>query len=220
MRIHLTNPYFTQRNNRTDPALTCNVTAMVTALAASGIEFPVPPGQQPEDFLSFLLDSKESRLKASREYPLLQNRHPREIHRMLAWAVNDRLVGRKVVQFSTQADLRILLWRLAVQRSACVVTGKFTAYGHMVALVGFETTQEEVTDLADPRFLDLDRVSKVIIDDPWGDWRTAYKDPNGNDIELSLGTFNTLTRDYGNPGKKWAHIIARNGNFLEGVWGN
>ncbi|MDT8297887.1 MAG: hypothetical protein RQ801_06280 [Spirochaetaceae bacterium] len=47
----------------------------------------------------------------------------------------------------------------------------------------------------------------VIIDDPYGDWRTDYTDHRGNDVEMSLMEFAGVFRPCGKEEVKWAHLV-------------
>jgi hypothetical protein len=208
----LSNPYHTQRNNAFDPADTCQVTAAVMALRATGIEFSFPSDVQPEDHLAHILGGEEAREKVRREYPSMAKRPPREIHAVLSWAINERFVGRKVTVFSPRVTMEELLFRVAARASASLVSGRFTKSGHIVALVGFESDQGDLDAVAGPGAVRLDGVSRVIIDDPWGDFTAGYRDPDGNDVSLTLNEFNYLTREY-EVNRKWAHLFDRDGIF-------
>lgn len=215
MIYRLTNPYHTQRNNRHFPASTCNTTAMVMALLGSGVEFSVPPGVQPEDYLTELTEAYDARAYRQAKHPHLAHRRPREVHAVLSWVVNTKLIGHTVTQFTQVAPVRYLLWRLAVLGRGAVVSGPFTPEGHMVSLAGFETDQEDLSGTPNSTYLDLSKVRRILIDDPWGDYREGYRSHSGDDISLTLDEFNRFTRSVGNLQAKWAHLIARDGNFVE-----
>ena len=48
----------------------------------------------------------------------------------------------------------------------------------------------------------------VIIDDPFGDWRTDYKNCRGNDVEMNLEEFARIFRPCGEKCVKWIHLVA------------
>ncbi len=213
MLYRLSNSYRTQRNNRIDPAQTCQVTSMIMAIEASGISFEYPKEEQPEDYLARLLDEPDAWAKLRKEYPAMAGRPPREVHAILSWAVNEKLCKRRVTTFTTRVSMQEILWRIARYKSASVVSGRFTSYGHLVTVIGFETRQERVDDVWNPCQLDLDKVEAVIIDDPFGNSKTGYKDTNGNDVYYSLQEFAHLTRIYDSLDIKWAHLFSRDGIF-------
>lgn len=213
MLYKLTNPYHTQRNNRIDPTQTCQVTSMIMALKASGIPFDCPESEQPEDYLTLLLDEPDAHEKLRREYPSLADRPPREVHAILSWAVNEKLVKRRVTQFSTRVSMQEILYRIARHKCAAVMSGRFTNYGHLVTVVGFESKQDRIEDLGSPGQVDMDSVQSIIIDDPWGDGRTGYRDTNGDDVVYTLQEFAHLTRVFDSLDAKWAHIFSRDGKF-------
>ena len=215
MLYRLDNDYHTQRNNQIDPASTCNVTAMVMALKASGIPFDCPEGIQPEDHLSLILGAPEAWELLEREYPwaVRAETPPREVHGLLSWAVNERFARRHCTVFTSRASIQELLFRIARHRAASVVSGRFTPGGHLVTLVGFEYPGPDLAKAESPAVIDLSVVSRVIIDDPWGDVRTGYASHDGDDVSMSLADFDRLTREYGSPGRKWAHLFSRDGQF-------
>jgi hypothetical protein len=209
----LSNPYHSQRNNAIDPAGTCQVTAAIMALRATGIPFDYPSGIQPEDHLAEILGGQEAREKLLTEYPTLSNRPPREVHAILSWAINERFVRRKVSVFTVRATVRELLYRVAKHRAASLVSGRFTKTGHVVCLVGFESGQDDLSAALAPDRVDLGAIRRIIIDDPWGDFKSGYRDPDGNDVSFTLDEFNGLTREYGEQGRKWAHLFDVDGIF-------
>lgn len=215
MVYKLANEYHTQRNNEIDPANACNTTAMIMALKATGIPFSYPKDVQPEDHLAAFLSTPEAYARRDAEYPWAKasKTPPREVHALLSWAVNECLTALPRTIFTPSVSLQELLFRIARHRAASVVSGRFTPGGHVVTLVGFEAPGPDLSRSRSPAAIDLSTVSRVIIDDPWGDVRTGYRDHNGDDISLSLAEFDSLTREYGNPNRKWAHLFSRDGNF-------
>jgi hypothetical protein len=209
----LSNEYRSQRNNAIAPEGTCQVTAAIMALEATGIGFEYPKDVQPEDHLATLLDSPEAEAKLRKEYPGLSGRPPREVHRILSWAINELLVRANVTTFTTRASIAELLFRIARHRAASLVSGRFTPDGHIIALVGFESEQIDLEDAPSPAAIDLSLIRQVIVDDPWGDWTSAYTRLEGDDVHLPLSDFDRLTREYGESGRKWAHLFSRDGKF-------
>lgn len=200
-------PYYTQRNNRFYPHGTCNTTAMVQALEASGLHFEYPQDMQPEDYLTQILDSQEAWDIMRSRYPwaIAGGYSPRHVHHMLVWAVNDKLFGRKVVEYKCISTQKIILSLL--KGHAVVVAGRFTKFGHIVAVVGFETSQEDITANSAPEYIDLLKISRIIIDDPYGNYHTGYKNVNGNDTPYTIQQFDWVVKEYNNLQKKWAHVF-------------
>lgn len=215
MLYKLANDYHTQRNNAIDPAQTCNVTSTIMALKATGIQFESPEGIQPEDYLASLLSTPAAFAKRDQEYPWAtrSNIHPREVHEILSWAVNELLVKRPCTVFTTRASIRELLFRIARHQSASVVSGRFTKDGHMVTLVGFECSGPDLSQARSPDRVDLAAVSRIIIDDPWGNVHSGYRDVSGDDVSLSIAEFDHYTREYYSAGHKWAHFFTRTGTI-------
>jgi len=205
--------FHTQRNNKIDPAETCNVTAMINALLATGIDVPAPEGVQPEDHLAWLLSGEAVKKKLAAEYPDLAGRKPREVHAILSWAVNTLLLGRPVTTFSLSVDFREILFRILRNRAASVMTGKFTPGGHLVAVVGLETDQDDIEAVPSPGGIDLKMIRKVLVHDSWGDWHGGYRDSqSGYEVPFTFREFWNLTREY-DSARKWAHLFDRDGRF-------
>lgn len=205
--------FHTQRNNEIDPASTCNVTAMVNALLCTGIEIHAPKEVQPEDHLARFLAGDEAKDFLAKNYPALAGHKPREVHAVLSWAVNTFLVGRKVTVFSSSVHLSEILFRLVHQKAAACVSGTFTPKGHVVALVGFETGQDDIEQMTNPGSVDLGQVRKILVNDSWGDWHAAYKlAASGYEVAFTMAEFQGLVREVGSP-YKWAHLFDRDGEF-------
>ena len=201
--------FFSQLNNEFIPMGSCNVTSAVMALKASNIPFDYPKNQRPSDYLYQLLQTKESYDMMDRLAPWAKpgGFPPEQVHVMLAWGVN-KLTGYDCAKFTQKITLQELIYNLFALKTAAVVTGKFTSYGHMVTLVGVETKQRE-NQITKPTDVDLTKVKNFIVDDPYGDWHTKYKDQNGNDIKFTFEQFNDLTRNYNADDAKWAHVYTR-----------
>lgn len=205
VNLSLGTGYHSQRNNRLEPMRTCNTTSAIMALKASRIDFSWPQDQQPEDYLTGLLLREEAYQRMRVKYPWAIGRYaPYQVHGMLAWGIN-RLVGRPVDTFRTDGTLRGIIWRL-FRRTALIAHGRFAGYDHMVAVVGFESTQHE-GELRSAEDVDLRQVTQVVIDDPYGDYRTRYQDSRGNDVRLSLEEFNDVTHNQHADGAKWIHVF-------------
>jgi len=199
--------YHTQRDNIFHPHGTCNTTASINALLASDISFEYPANMQPEDYLTQILESQEAWEKMKNEYPyfITKGYHPRHVHKMIEWAINEKLVKRQVTRFTTQATIRDILFHILQNRGAVNVNGRFTEFGHIVTVVGFETNQNN--QITKPYDIQLDKIQYIIIDDPYGNYFTKYKDVNGNDIKFTLQQFDYLTKEYNNLNAKWAHFF-------------
>ena len=134
---------------------------------------------QPEDFLTDFLRSPEAYRKMKEMTPWFFYREtgkatvaPNEVHQMLEWGVNT-LLKRQVDRFSTGVSIETIIAHL-MNGGGVVLSGEFRLkkrnLHHIVSLAGFVTDGNE-------------DVTQFIIDDPY--------DPNGGQIELTGGTFNT-----------------------------
>ena len=208
LQVNLSTDYHSQRNNRLLPLETCGATAAVMALKASGWTLPAPADAQPEDLLTAIMLSPEGYARRE-QIPggWADNIEPYRIHVVMAWAINDWLGAPDVDQFTERGTLQLMIWNL-YRRKATVVNGVFAGLDHQVAVVGFTTTQHD-GEMRGPDLIDLAQVTDVIIDDPYGDFRTGYTETNGNDIRLSLGDFHNITHTAGTDNAKWMHLIRR-----------
>jgi hypothetical protein len=172
-----------------------------------GIPVPATAPLQPEDYLTGLSELPEAyelmRQVAPWAYrdgrPVLR---PAMIHECLDWAVN-RFAGRRVIGFRTDLRYEDLVAELASGK-AVIVSGNFTPQGHMVCLVGVRTRQER-TELGDPTQVQLASIDGWIVDDPYGDFHTAYHDRHGNDRFFFFDQFDRLTK-FPCRNRKWGHV--------------
>lgn len=192
--------YHTQRNNKLEAATACVFTSLVNASKASGIFFHYPTGYQPEDYLTEKSDSPHYWSLAKEISPKLvaQGYPPRQIYSVVEEIFND-VVGYEATKFIDGSSIQTMVYRLWVEKTACVVDGKFTRNGHAVAVVGF-TYEHNWRENWKPRIYSdivLSKIKTIIVDDSWGDYHSGYDSVRGNDVEFSLDEFNNLTNQYG-----------------------
>lgn len=188
--------YHSQRNNVLVPYSSCNTTSMIMALKQAHWTLPIDRTySQPEDALTAFLRTPDAYDKQRELAPWSVTAHPpQEVHAVLEWGVNAWL-GHEVDRFVLDArspDLRNTL----DSGGGAVLSGRFPLprgeLGHIVSLAGYVLEEETVTDW--------------IIDDPYGDWHSQYRDSHGNDCDLSLAEFKTIFDRRGD-GCYWAHVI-------------
>jgi hypothetical protein len=191
-------PYYTQRNNRLSPGAACNVTAMVSALAAAGWPFPAGPHEQPEDNLMAFIRSAPAVLRRrdvidpSRRFP------PNEWHELLCLGTNLWLAPFRGPEIRLRFDLGLRDIVSAIEAGgAAVMSGLFqtekSEIGHVVPVVGFVLADSEI-------------LTHLILDDPWGDYRTLYKSERGDDVLMPAADFYALLRPRGKS-LKLGHIV-------------
>jgi hypothetical protein len=191
-------PYYTQRNNRLSPGAACNVTAMVSALAAAGWPFPAGPHEQPEDnLMAFIRQDPQ----VGRRRDVIDPGHkipPNEWHELLCLGTNLWLAPFRGPRVTLRFDLRLEeVARVIGQGGAVVMSGRFktekSEIGHIVPVVGF-------------RVGDTDILSHLILDDTWGDYRTLYKSEKGDDVLMPAADFYALLRPQGET-LKLGHVV-------------
>lgn len=174
--------YRSQRDNVHAPSSTCNVTSYAMVLN-SMLSVADPPGKQLEDALYELITSPEGEAYAKRNFPWAVGKVALwTVHGMLVWAAAEYKV--KAV-FSTNRTWSQIARELR-HGGPVVLSGRFTASGHIVVLSG----------LADDR--------TFIVEDPWGDWNRGYRDTNG---ASRVYTRESLQPICGNDGSVWAHFF-------------
>lgn len=190
--------YHSQRNNTLIPHASCNTTAMVMALKQAGYLLPFPSDVQPEDYLTEFLLSERSYATMYTLAPWAFDRssgeplyRPNEVHVMLRWAVNT-LLGGAVDSFATTWIIEDLC-RMVGAGAGVVVSGVFPSEGgelnHMVSLAGY-----------------AEDMSAFLIDDPYGDFHTGYRDYHGNDVVVTREEMLRIFKVQ-NSRRTWAHVI-------------
>jgi len=209
IKIQISNDtdYHTQRNNKRSPMASCNTTSAIMMLKASNVDFKFPDYMQEEDYLTMITESDEAfeLMKKNYSWAIKGGYRPAEVHGVLEWAIN-KLVGEKIDTFSAETTLEKLIFQL-LNGKASLVSGRFTDGGHIVCLVGFITNQQNILQVKQENEINLNEVTHFIIDDPYGDPLTDYKNHKGNNIELTKELFDWYTKEY-NKNSKWAHILA------------
>jgi hypothetical protein len=208
--------YLTQRDNEVRPHETCAPTSMVMGLHYSNVEFPHKDGVQPEDDLTtftatdpgvinFYKNNSEAWIR--RAY--LAGTHGNEIHSVLSYGTN-KWAGKEVTNFTWNSSVQAIIANL-LKGKACVLSGRFPylnkkgeiiEIGHVVCAVGFETEQDGVRE----DNIDVSKIKHIIIDDPYGNYRSLYQDKNGNDVMMPYADFVKYIRECGKV-MKWSHFI-------------
>ncbi|MCL2808646.1 MAG: C39 family peptidase [Treponema sp.] len=195
-------PFRSQRDNKEKPSSACNVTSMIIALCAAG--WPVDKfskcNEQPEDLLMRFIYSDQATLQRWKQIDPQGKIPPNQWHAVLAYAT-----GRFLKSFGY--DATAVTWRDCVNieeivaaidaGGAAVVSGEFRQNGkplhHIVAAVGYGENKDGFY---------------FIIDDPWGNHKTDYKDHNGKGVRLPLADFTRIMKPRSGA-KKWAHLIKK-----------
>lgn len=181
--------YYTQRNNKIDPLVSCQVTAMIQAADICGYNPESLKGKfsQPEDALRDLI------LKAGK--------NPEE-HSVLSLFTN-KFLNYPATSFSTEVPIKTIVEDL--QQGLPVVvsgdfpyifkSGKMGTLGHVVTLIG-------VT------FYSSDSISAAVILDSFGDFHQNFRG-SGFKVEMSKKEFYSYLKPVNNTAVKWAHRWVR-----------
>jgi len=188
--------YRSQRDNADTPGASCNTTALVMVLEASGhppseIE-ALPAGKQPEDWLTEIGDSPAAYTQMRVRCPWFFGAdgkalvRPPEAPTMLDWIV-EQAYGRKLTQYVDDLMPGDIMAHIDAGR-AVLVHGVFTPAGHFVAVVGYEALQDVGGTVG--------AVTGFRINDPWGVY-PAYTDHNGEHVLLDYHAAETLLKPVG-----------------------
>jgi len=182
--------YRTQCDNKLRPSGTCGPTGAANALLASDIPLDrFPANMQPEDYITSILQTNEAYERLKKQDPGAKY-NPWNTSYLIAWAVN-KAVGKQVCKVET-LGIADMIFHLVKEESAIVAGGRFTAAGHFICIVGFETDQDDILGIESSHDVDLKQLKGIIIDDSWGDYRTHYKKHNGNDVLMPLADFRMI----------------------------
>jgi len=206
------NDYYTQVNNKSYPLTSCKNTSVIMALNQAGWTEEVKQmeietlfdGLQPEDLLTELAYFRGYREFAKKKTPwFFEGDKPQvpmhEIPQVTVKQVHD-LVG-KVASLVENYSLSYIVNKLdngfGIAALGELVTPDHKKYNHVVSIAGYE--------------IDNGYVSHIIIDDPFGDFHTGYRDRNGNNVRMTNKQFKEffLTNLY-----KWIILINPRGDYV------
>lgn len=166
--VELNVPYFSQRDNPRFDWSTCNVTAIAMVLYYYGVRSKWG-GQLEDELLQWCFDYAGQGSQTD--------------HNVLSALI--KAYGFKTSFSATRkwADLRSEL----LNRRPVVLAGDFTASGHIITLIGYNS-------------------EGYIVQDPWGDALTGYRDTEGRKL---MYPYNYMNQVAGPDGNIWAHFISR-----------
>ncbi|HAT15441.1 MAG TPA: peptidoglycan-binding protein [Microcoleaceae bacterium UBA10368] len=166
--VELNVPYFSQRDNPRFDWSTCNVTAIAMVLYYYGVSSKWG-GQLEDELLQWCFD--------------FAGQGSQTDHNVLSALI--QAYGFKTSFSATRqwADVRSEL----LNRRPVVLAGDFTASGHIITLIGYNS-------------------QGYIVQDPWGDALTGYSDTEGRKL---LYPYDYINQVAGPDGNVWAHFISR-----------
>ncbi len=209
--------YYSQRNNQIDPNEACAPTSLIMAMVYSGLTLPDCGSRQPEDCLMEFLRTDlgvQAWYKENFRQQFDAGIQANEIAPVREYGLN-RWMGRPVNRFSWGATIQEIVYSL-IRGKAVVVSGEWpyiTADGHhkgishVVCVSGFESAQDNVLHVPNPTIIQPELLVSMIIDDPYGDYRTGYREHHGNDVVVPMRDFIRFTKELDSRMRKWAHFI-------------
>ena len=205
-------PYYTQRDNKRDPFVTCNVTSYAMALHYANNPFPSPNNKQPEDWFDEKIYDKSMDPEWDKfidENSWAYNLPRREVHGFLAVAAN-KIFGRNVVKFHGSYTIKGIVFEIVKRRKPVVVSGDYSYCGipgHISVVTGIVTNQKNIASISNQQQIDLTQIVKFEFNDPFGDPATNYSSQDGELTEMSLARFDSLIKPTNNINGKFAHIF-------------
>lgn len=181
--------YLSQRKNKKRPAASCNVTVATMAAEISGFSIGTINGMSGPDYVMSLLESKEAWSLLDKYVPG-RGCNPWNVSYCIAWAIN-KAVGKRFCRVE-EVTLEDMLVHISQNKGAIGVGGGFTSKvpataGHFVCVVGYVIDEDEAEYP-----ININKITHVIVDDPWGNYLKKYSDSNGDDIEIPVETFKKL----------------------------
>jgi len=172
------------------PKAECKTTAARMGIYYTGHPMPVPYEQMP-DYLMDALNSSEGWEYLNKKFPGAKY-NPWNSFVCIAWAVN-KVIGKEICIVKDATFSEIV--EHVKSGGAVIIGGGFLSggtSGHFVCIVGF-------------KFADDTSITDVVIDDPYGNYNTHYKDHfDGNDIAIKLPDFIKMT--FGSAKKKTVQL--------------
>lgn len=175
------------------PKAECNTTSASMGIYYTEHPTPVAYEQMP-DYLMDILNSKEGWEYLNKKFPGAKY-NPWNSSVCIAWAVN-KVIGKEICIVKDATFPEIM--EHVKSGGAVIIGGGFlsgSTSGHFICIVGF-------------KFADDTSITDVVIDDPYGNYNTHYKDHfDGNDIVIKLPDFIRMT--FGSAKKKTVQLYLR-----------
>lgn len=186
--------YYTQRNNKINPVSACMPTARAMFYRGNNIKFVNDSDLQDDDFFYKWLISDDAWEFAEKKYPVLISRGypPNEIHGMYHSFLDPRVAGRRTSDFVLTLTFDDIVDKLK-NGQVIMTSGIFAEagiFGHAFCFIGYEKQESGV---------------RLIIADPWGDYRTDYDSDKGYGVQMSKEDFYKHVKPEGD--KKWGHVL-------------
>ncbi|MEG4998467.1 C39 family peptidase [Microcoleus sp. B4-D4] len=166
--VELNVPYFSQRDNPRFDWSTCNVTAIAMVFYYYGVRSKWG-GQLEDELLQWCFDYAGQGSQTD--------------HNVLTALIQAYGFKTSFSTTRTWVDVRSQL----LNRRPVVLAGDFTAAGHIITLIGYNS-------------------QGYIVQDPWGDALTGYSNTEGRKLMYPYSYVNQVA---GPDGNVWAHFIAR-----------
>ena len=167
-KVQLTVPWLSQNDNWYNPNGSCNVTSYAMLMLFFGIKASKYP-QLEDELYKYMEDNGLSR------------HNPYDLAKM------GRHYGLDV-RFTEKAEIDEVCEWIATERKPVVVHGYFTAFGHIIVIVGYDE-------------------NGFIVHDPYGEWfSTGYRtDISGSYLHYS---YSLIRRTCIPDGNFWVHFIS------------
>ena len=197
---------FSQRNNLFIPNSACNATSAAMFLTYSKEKFFAPKNMQLEDYCMATMLSKWGFNKYFKWFPNIAKKNeylPNQLHLIIAWCIN-QICEKETVKFFNDGDLRMMFDSYR-KGYPVILSGFFSGLHHIVCGVGFETTQSDI-DSCHWKDIDASKVKSIIMDDPYGDYSTRYRNKKGDNIHMPFSHFLKYAKNRQSQSAKRMHV--------------
>lgn len=188
--------YYTQRNNTINPNIACMPTSRVMFYIGNNIKYHNPTKLADDDYFMSLLNTQEAKDFCYKKYPWAYNSKnpdksipPNEVHGMYHSWLDIKVTGKRQSDFVTNLYFDDYVKYITERKKVVMTSGTFgTLLGHAIVFIGFDSKTQE-----------------LIIADPWGDYKSMYKNTRGYGIRMNCDEFNNHIKP-SESFQKWGHI--------------
>lgn len=189
--------YYTQRNNKEQwRNRSCMASTRAMFYRANKIIYTNPSDLSDDDYFASLLETQEAKDFCYVKYPWAYNKNrpeksinPMEVHGMYHSWLDIKVTGKRQSDFITNLTFDDYTNSILNKGIAIMTSGTFGEIsGHAVLIMGYDTNTNE-----------------LIIADPWGDYKSMYKNTRGYGIRMNCDEFNNHIKP-SESFQKWGHI--------------
>lgn len=205
-----------QRDNKYKPNDACRPSSFIHSAKILKIKMPVVEGEQEEDTFFKYLDTEGVHDLYKKLYPTVEETGlpVNEYAPMCTLAFNNWIGTPNLAVCKFSSTISNMIFEIVVKHKpvifsglwpyTSVVSGKDMEISHVATLVGIVYKNIDLKHVASPDKIKHTDIEYMIVDDPYGDYKTRYKNKSGNNIEMPLQDFINISKTVKSPINKWA----------------